>query len=139
MPSDARAEVATDNTGRIQHVFATLRFPRARACAEASFWMPRASYPFTVRSRIVCEGGTVETAFTAPPPRSEVAVYVSGAPPEVDRDTGEDPVVAECRHFVDVLRGEADPTLLDAEQAGNALRVADALRASLETGAAAQP
>ena len=53
---------------------------------------------------------------------------------EPDTDLGPQPILEECRRFVDVVRGEGDPALLDASEAIAGLRVLDAQRRSLETG-----
>jgi predicted dehydrogenase len=80
------------------------------------------------------EQGHVQGRFThAPdgPPQASVVTTRHGDEPASDTDLGSDPVVAECRHFADVVTGRAAASLLDAAEAVQSLRVLDALRASI--------
>lgn len=119
-PESATAAVVRDESGRIQHVLADLTFGRTRAWAEASFLLPKRVYPFTATTTVICERGTVETMFRAGfdgPPVAEVARYPVAGEPTFDRDLGENPYAAECRHFVDVIRGDADADYASGETA----------------------
>src|SRR5262249_5890665 len=109
-----------------------------RAFVEASVRMP-ASFPFRLAARVVATDAVVEwtvgfrddgppvVTFTRHPRRGAAETRTPREP---------NPYVAECRHFARVVRGDADPGLLDATGARDGLRIVAAARESLARGGA---
>jgi predicted dehydrogenase len=74
------------------------------------------------------------TTFEGGPPRSAFSLSDGRGH---DRPIGlapRDPYAAELRRFVDCIRGEADPALLDAERAIEALTLSLASGCTIEIG-----
>jgi UDP-N-acetylglucosamine 3-dehydrogenase len=72
--------------------------------------------------------------FPDAPPSLTCLLTRKGGTPERLPLVPENPYLTECRHFVDCLRGDADPALLSAESALPALEVLDAARLSIVAG-----
>jgi len=137
LPSAVSASATSAPNGGPGHVFATLQYDGFVANVEASGTMP-ASFPFQLGMRVTGTLGAIEMTakFGADgPPEGTLTSYpaVGEATPVVLDEA--DPYEAECRYFVDCVRGEADPELLDAEWAIEALRVSLATQEALRTGA----
>jgi len=140
-PPWVSATSARGPTGRIDHAIAALGFRGTAASAEASYLVPP-GHPFTTTLSAFGEDASVEALFRAGadgPPHTCVTVRRPGGAIEEDPTNGPDPVVLECEHFVRVLRGEADPRLLDGEAALASLRVLAALRESAEGDGPVRP
>lgn len=136
-PQELSATAARLPDGRPGHVFAAVRYSsNVIAQVEASGVMP-ASFPFSVGFRLVGEEQALEltTVFGGDgPPDSRLMSYpANGKPEEVQLFDG-DPYEAECQYFVDCVRGEADPELLSAERAIEALKLSFAAQTSLRQG-----
>jgi predicted dehydrogenase len=100
---------------------------------EASFLLPRSS-GFTASVEVVGDGGEATGLFHDPmdgPPKARCAFHPVSGPARIAEEAGEDPVLGECRRFAEVVRGAADPSLLDAGHAVRAIRLAEAIRAVL--------
>jgi predicted dehydrogenase len=68
------------------------------------------------------------------PPVTRLMLYpANGKLEEVQLNNG-DPYEAECQYFVDCVRGEAEPELLSAERAIEALKLSLAAQTSLRQG-----
>ena len=93
-----------------------------------------ASFPFSTSLRVVGEKGAIDLNWHMGKemPVSEVKFFPVEGEPEILSIPGYDPYEAECRYFVDCLRGKADPNLLGIETAVDSLKVALAARESLE-------
>jgi predicted dehydrogenase len=117
-------------------VSALLGFEDGRhATVLASGLMPT-GFPFTVGFRALFEGASFElhTVFEDGPPKSTFTMVRDKAPGEIVTLPGGDPYQAELRHFVDCLNGRADPGLLDADRAIEALRLSIATQRALAGG-----
>jgi UDP-N-acetylglucosamine 3-dehydrogenase len=137
LPRAVTARAAHAATGELDHVLLWLEFAGPTASVEASRVLP-AGFAFRFGGHAVFEHGTLEWRLEFPdpegPPREIFRRYSMKGDPEELPIRGGDPYEAECRHFLRVLRGEADPALLDPREARAGLRVVDAARASLESG-----
>jgi UDP-N-acetylglucosamine 3-dehydrogenase len=141
LPDAVTAHASATSGARVDHVLVVLEIGRVRAFVEASVRLP-ASFPFRLATRVVCEDGTVEWSvrFTAAgPPEVIVGRHPRRGPPQIRAPRGRDPYLAECRHFAEVVRGRADPELLDPAGARDGLRILAAARASLAAGGARVP
>ena len=138
-PPDAVTAHASATSGvRVDHVLVALELGAVRAFVEASRRLP-ASFPFRLATRVVCEDATVEWTVrfrSAGPPEVIVSRHPRRGTAETRSPRGPDPYLAECRHFAGVVRGEADPGLLDPAGARDGLRIVAAARASLARGGA---
>jgi predicted dehydrogenase len=138
LPDAVAAHASATSGARVDHVLVVLEVGGVRAFVEASLRLP-ASFPFRLVTRVVCEDDTVEWGVrfaAAGPPEVIVSRHPRRGVGETRTPHGRDPYLAECRHFAGVVRGEADPGLLDPAGARDGLRVVAAARASLARGGA---
>jgi predicted dehydrogenase len=142
MPRRVTAIGPPSAPGRVDHALVALEHDRGVAAfVEASRILP-ASFPFEISARLVCERAMLEWRLRfvgAGPPRLRVAIHPDAGPAEVSEELEENPYEAECRHFVQSIRGDADPSLLSGEAALEGLRVLDAARRSLAEGRSVTP
>jgi UDP-N-acetylglucosamine 3-dehydrogenase len=135
MPQGVSASASLMADGRPGHVFASLQYDGFVASVEASGLMP-ASFPFSTGLQIIGESASLElrNKFVEDgPPESALTRYpASGAAEVLDID-GHDPYEAECGYFLECIRGNADPALLDVERAIEALRISLATQESIRT------
>ncbi len=125
-------------SGRVDHVLIALDFGTVRAFVEASMRLPP-SFPFRIATRVLCEEATLEWTvrfLDDGPPEVRFANHPRRGAAQARNPCGPNPYQAECRHFARVLRGDADPTLLDASVARDGLRIVEAARTSLARGGA---
>jgi predicted dehydrogenase len=111
-----------------------------QATIVASGLMPR-GFPFSVGFRALFEGAAFElrTVFEGGPPRNTFTVVGDDAPPRPVAVPDRNPFQVELQRFVDCMRGRADPQLLDAERAIEALVLSTATqRALAASGGAVQ-
>ena len=101
----------------------------------ASGLMPPGS-PFTVGFRALFDGACFELQqiFRDGPPQSTFTIAEGKAPPRPVDVRGGNPYEIELRRFVDCIGGRADPALLDAERAIEALELSLAVQRALRTG-----
>lgn len=121
-------------TGAADYAFISLEYAGIHGQVEGSVMMP-ASYPFSTSLRVLCEEGALETSFrflSADRLETLLTRYPKVGPPEAPDIPDRDPYRAECRYFVDCVGGKADPALISAEAARDALQVALAAKESLE-------
>ena len=119
------------------YVLATVRYPGGIGLAEGSARMPE-SFPFNTRLRLLLERGLLESDFRILP-HGFSSLFVEFSKEGQGRRIpigGRDPYRAECAHFVACIRGEAEPSLLDARHDRDALRVALAAKVSMASGRA---
>ena len=138
LPDAVAAHASATSGARVDHVLVVLEIGRVRAFVEASLRLP-ASFPFRLATRVVCEDDTVEWSVrfaAAGPPEVIVSRHPRRGVGETRTPRGPDPYLAECRHFAGVVRGDADPGLLDPAGARDGLRIVAAARASLARGGA---
>jgi predicted dehydrogenase len=124
------------SSGFVEHAFVSLEFDGVRGLVEGSAMMPK-SFPFSTSVRILGAEGMLETSFRLEGgeiPKSVLTHYPKTGAPESPNVPGHDPYEEECAYFVRCVQGEADPALLSAEAARDALRVSLAARESLKRG-----
>jgi predicted dehydrogenase len=124
-PRSLSASAARLPDGRPGEITALLSYPEGRhATVIASGLMPPGS-PFTTGFRVLFERAAFEhlATFAGGPPKTSFTVAAGTAParpvPVADRN----PYEVELQRFVDCIRGRADPALLDADRAIEALRL----------------
>lgn len=132
-PARLSASAARHADGGPGEISALLGYDDGRqATVVASGMMPR-GFPFSVGFRAVFERAAFElqTVFEAGPPRSRFTMVDDKEPPRAVVLAGRDPYQAELRHFVACIRGQADPQLLDADRAIEALVLSTATQRAL--------
>ncbi|MBN2084573.1 MAG: Gfo/Idh/MocA family oxidoreductase [Anaerolineales bacterium] len=114
-------------------VFIALDYEDAGGLIEGSGIMPL-SFPFSTSLRVVCEAGAIDLNWHwgGQFPVSEVKMYPQKGNPEILAIPDYDPYQAECRYFVDCLKGRADSSLLSIESAAESISIALAAKLSLE-------
>src|SRR6185437_2130466 len=102
------------------------------ATIAASGLMPPGS-PFTVGFRALFEGAVFELQqiFRDGPPEITFTIAEGRAAPQPLDLAGRNPYEIELRRFVDCIAGRADPALLDADRAVEALELSLAVRRAL--------
>jgi UDP-N-acetylglucosamine 3-dehydrogenase len=133
-PQSLSASAAHMPDGRTGEISALLSYPQGRhATVIASGLIPPGS-PFTTGFRVLFERAVFEhrATFAAVPPKTSFTVAAGKTParpvPAVDRN----PYEVELRRFIDCIRGRADPALLDADRAIEALHLSLATQRSIE-------
>lgn len=139
-PSQLAAGAAGEASGGPGEITALLSYPGGRsACVQASGLLP-IGCPFMAGFRALFEGAVYElrNVFEAngPPQTSFTVGDDRSAPHDVELE-GENPYAVELRRFVDCIERRADPALLDADRAIEALVLSHATQASLASGGAA--
>ena len=120
-----------DRPGEIS---AVLSYGNGRhATIVASGLMP-VSYPFSAGFRVLFERALFElqNVFGDGTPRSIFTICDDASGPRDVTLRGRNPYQAELQRFVDCIRGQADPALLDVERAIEALKLSIATQRSLE-------
>jgi UDP-N-acetylglucosamine 3-dehydrogenase len=99
----------------------------------ASGIMPK-SFPFSIGFRVLFEKGAFElkTVFEGAGPPTNTFQFYSAAGVETLTIEEHDPYERELRYFVDAIRGDADPGLLDAQHAHEALKLSLATLESIK-------
>src|SRR5262245_47911472 len=94
------------------------------------------SFPFSVGFRALFERAAfhLQTVFENGPPRSTFIVSDDKAHGQSVSLPPRNPFQAELQRFVDCMRGKADPSLLDAEHAVEALALSLATQRALAEG-----
>ena len=124
-PASLSASAARMPDGRSGDITALLSYPQGRhATVIASGLMPPGS-PFTTGFRVLFERAAFDhlATFSSVPPKTSFTITAGATParpvPVADRN----PYEVELQRFVDCIRGRADPALLDADRAIEALRL----------------
>jgi predicted dehydrogenase len=119
-------------------IHALIDYGSANGFVDGSEFMPK-GYPFTCGLKVLCEGGVVEFLFRA----GGVSVEMGGGSSLLAWEDGKsyplepkpgDAYDNQIAAFVDCVREGRAPTQGTAEQARLAVRTADAVRQSFETG-----
>ncbi len=131
-PAVVAASAVRGATGRIDHATALLDRGGVLVTVEASFLAPRGTTFRTILEAYGDDAAVVAEFADEPasPPGATERLLRAQAAGTTQSFRGPDPVAAECRHFVDVLAGRADPDLLDAARAVESLRTLDAVRSA---------
>ena len=103
------------------------------ATIVASGIMP-VGYPFSVGFRVLFEGALFElhNVFGEGRPQSKFTVCDDASGPRDVATRSQNPYQVEFQRFVDCIRGQADPELLDVDRAIEALTLSIATQRSLE-------
>jgi predicted dehydrogenase len=121
--------------GHPGEISALLSYPGGRhATVIASGLMPPGS-PFTVGFRALFERAAFAhlTTFSEVPPKTSFTVAAGTAPPRPVSVAQRNPYQVELQRFVDCIRGRADPSLLDADRAIEAMLLSLATQRSIES------
>jgi predicted dehydrogenase len=120
--------------GGPSEISALLSFDDGRhATVIASGLMPR-GFPFSVGFRALFERAAFElqTVFEDGPPQSKFTAFNDDAKAQTVSISNSNPYQVELQRFVDCIRGRADPRLLDAERAVEALILSTATQRALD-------
>jgi predicted dehydrogenase len=125
--------------GMWNDIHASIDYGGANGFVEGSEFMPQ-GYPFTCGMKVLCEGGVAEYMFRA----GGVSVEMGGGSSLLVHEAGKsyplepkpgDAYQNQTDYFVACVREGRMPALGTPEQARLAVRVANAVRESFETGA----
>jgi len=118
-------------------VTALLDWGDGRSASIAASGLMPVGTPFSAGFRALFEGACFELqqVFRNGPPEIAFTVGEGRAAPRPVALRGGNPYEIELRHFVDCIAGKADPTLLDADRAIEALRLSLATQQALAQGA----
>jgi predicted dehydrogenase len=137
-PARLSASAAGEARGGPGEISALVTYEGGRsATVQASGLMP-VGCPFMAGFRALFEGAAFELRNTFRqngPPISSFTVSDDDAAPHEVELAGDNPYAIELRRFVDCIEGRADPALLDADRAIEALVLSHATQASLASGA----
>jgi len=132
-PQSLSSSAARLPDGRPGEISALLSYRQGRhATVIASGLMPPGS-PFTVGFRALFERAAFAhlATFNEVPPKTSFTVAAASMPPRPVSVAERNPYQVELQRFVDCMRGRADPALLDADQAIEALRLSLATSESI--------
>jgi UDP-N-acetylglucosamine 3-dehydrogenase len=133
-PARLSASVVRRPEGGPGEISALLSFDDGRhATVVASGLMPL-GFPFSVGFRALFERAAFElrTVFEDGPPRNSFIAYDDNAQPQPVAAAARNPYQVELQRFIDCIRGRADPRLLDAERAIEALILSIATQRALD-------
>jgi UDP-N-acetylglucosamine 3-dehydrogenase len=133
-PQSLSASAARTPDGRPGEISALLTYPGGRhATVIASGLMPPGS-PFTAGFRALFERAAFAhlTTFSKIPPKSSFTVAAGATPARPVPVINRNPYEVELQRFVDCLNGRADPALLDADRAIEALHLSLATQRAVE-------
>src|SRR6266446_1405191 len=104
-------------------VTAVLDYDDGRHATVAASGLMPAGFPFTVGFRALFEQAVFElqTVFADGPPHNTFTTTINKGRPRPLALSAINPYQVELRRFVDCMAGKADPALLDAERAIEAL------------------
>lgn len=125
------------NRKNSEEFFVVLNYSELSCLVEFRTIMSK-EFPLSHGVRVVGTDGIIETntVFTGPKPsipETSVTLYPRDEKKENVSIEGHDPYEHECRYFVDTILGKKDGELLDARHAVNTLKIALAIKKSLET------
>ncbi len=138
-PARLSASAARMEDGTPGDISALLSWDDGRhATIAASGLMPR-GFPFSTGFRALFERATFElrTVFSGSgPPENAFTIAEETGPPAPVAIQGRNPYEVELQRFVDCIGGRADPELLDADRAIEALELSLATKRALAEGGA---
>lgn len=132
-PSASAVRTPSEVPGEIS---ALLSYEDGRHAAVLASGLMPPGFAFTAGFRALFERAVFEhlAVFEKGPPRSRFTIVEGSQParpvPVADRN----PYQVELQHFIDCLHGRADPELLDAERAIEALMLSTAVQRALSRG-----
>lgn len=129
------AALADSSGGTARELTAIFGSREVRATCYVSDKMP-AGYPFTENLRVLFTKGAAELTMRFWPDRVDSELRVEPLGGDVERIvvTGEDPFIAQARHFVAAIDGVADRRYADGEIALQLLRITAAAAEAAATG-----
>jgi len=95
-----------------------------------------ASFPYSIGFRIVGDKQTLVFTTTFEndgPPKQLLMAYPNSGEAHVVEYEMSDPYRDECQYFIDCIQGRADPELLSAQRAIEALRLSMATKKLIDT------
>jgi len=124
------AGVSAAGTGEVTALF---DWGDGRSARIAASGLMPTGLPFRAGFRALFEGTCFELqqTFEAGPPRIDFTAAIGRAPPQPVVLSGRNPYEIELRRFVDCIAGRADPQLLDADRAIEALTLSLEIRRAL--------
>jgi predicted dehydrogenase len=127
------ARIAASGSGEIA---ALASFDDGRSANVVASGLMPSGFPFTVGFRALFEQAVFElkTEFAGGPPVDRFTVATGKEPPRPVSTPSQNPYEVELRHFVDCIAGKADPALLDADRALEALVLSLATQRALADG-----
>lgn len=134
-PQRLSASAARLPDGRPGEISAVLSYPGGRhATVIASGLMPPGS-PFTVGFRALFERAAFAhlTTFSEIPPKSSFTMTTGNTPARPVQVASRNPYEVELQRFVDCIKGRADPALLDADRAIEALQLSMATQRAIDS------
>jgi UDP-N-acetylglucosamine 3-dehydrogenase len=132
-PGRLSASAARTQAGAPGEISALLSYQDGRhATVVASGLMPP-GFPFSAGFRALFEGAAFEhrSVFENGPPKSTFTIVAGKAPAQPVPTPARNPYQVELQRFVDCINGRADPELLDAERAIEALMLSEATQRAL--------
>jgi UDP-N-acetylglucosamine 3-dehydrogenase len=117
-------------------ISAVLAYDDGRHATVAASGLMPPGFPFTVGFRALFESAVfhLQTVFGDGPPQSSFTIFEAQADGKPVALPPRNPYHAELQRFVNCIRGRADPELLDAERAIEALVLSIATQRALEDG-----
>jgi UDP-N-acetylglucosamine 3-dehydrogenase len=117
-------------------ISAVLAYDDGRHATVAASGLMPPGFPFTVGFRVLFESAVfhLQTVFGDGPPQSSFTIFEAQADGKPVALPPRNPYHAELQRFVNCIRGRADPELLDAERAIEALVLSIATQRALEDG-----
>jgi UDP-N-acetylglucosamine 3-dehydrogenase len=117
-------------------ISAVLAYDDGRHATVAASGLMPPGFPFTVGFRALFESAVfhLQTVFGDGPPQSSFTIFEAQADAKPVALPPRNPYHAELQRFVNCIRGRADPELLDAERAIEALVLSIATQRALEDG-----
>jgi UDP-N-acetylglucosamine 3-dehydrogenase len=120
----------------VGEITALLSYDDGRHATVAASGLLPPGFPFTVGFRALFERAMFElqTVFAAGPPLSTFTISEGKGAPRPVEMAALNPYEVELRRFIDCVRGKADPALLDADRAIEALTLSLATQRALAAG-----
>ncbi|MGH7948723.1 MAG: Gfo/Idh/MocA family protein [Candidatus Binataceae bacterium] len=136
MGAPIRLSASAVNTARGTpgEISALLDYGGDRSATVLASGMMPTTFPFSAGFRAVFEKGAFQLSnvFEAGPPKTTFLFYPEDGKPQPVAVQPRNPFEKELQHFADCIRGAADPALLDAERAIEALTLSIATQRSLQ-------
>jgi predicted dehydrogenase len=135
-PTHLSASAARTERGVAGEISALLSYDDGRHATVAASGLMPPGFPFTVGFRALFEKAAFHhhTVFGDGPPQSTFTIFEGEAEGKPVTTPPRNPYQAELQRFVNCIRGRADPELLDAERAIEALVLSIATQRALEQG-----
>jgi UDP-N-acetylglucosamine 3-dehydrogenase len=124
-PQSLSASTARMPDGRPGEISAVLSYPQGRHATVIASGLMQPGLPFTVGFRALFERAAFEhrATFSGGPPNTRFTLATGMMPARPVPVTDRNPYEVELQRFVDCIHGRADPALLDADRAIEALRL----------------